>query len=156
MIEILMLQALVFQKQGDMNQALDALKRSFALAEPEGFIRIFVDEGPSMAHLLYEALSKGISPNYIQRLLRAFPVDEPEKVISPQPHESNSDLIEPLSEREIEVLQLISQGLSNREVGERLYLTLNTVKAHSRTIYSKLGVNNRTQAVSKARALGII
>jgi LuxR family maltose regulon positive regulatory protein len=109
-----------------------------------------------MARLLYEALSHEIAPDYVQRLLMAFPVDEPEKTNTPQLRGPDSEFIEPLSEREIEVLQLIAQGLSNREVGDRLYLTLNTVKAHSRTIYSKLGVNNRTQAVSKARALGLL
>jgi LuxR family maltose regulon positive regulatory protein len=89
-------------------------------------------------------------------LLTAFPSTKPEEAASTKPRVDQSGLIEPLSEREIEVLQLIAQGLSNREVGDRLYLTLNTVKAHSRTIYSKLGVNNRTQAVAKARALGIL
>jgi LuxR family maltose regulon positive regulatory protein len=156
MIEILILQALSHQKQGKTDQSMFALKRALTLAEPEGFIRIFVDEGPPMAQLLYEALSHGIAPDYVQQLLRSFPVEETEKPNTPQPHGPNSELIEPLSEREIEVLQLIAQGLSNREVGDRLYLTLNTVKAHSRTIYSKLGVNNRTQAVAKARSLRII
>jgi len=156
MIEILMLQALSYQKQGKTDQAMFALERSLTLAEPEGFIRTFVDEGPPMARLLYEALSHEIEPDYVQRLLRAFPVEETEKTNASQPHGPDSELIEPLSEREIEVLQLIAQGLSNREVGDRLYLTLNTVKSHSRTIYSKLGVNNRTQAVAKARTLGII
>ena len=155
-IEIRILQALALQAAGKTDQALSRLEKAFAYAEPEGFIRIFVDEGPPMARLLYEALSHEIAPDYVQRLLMSFPVEETEKTNASQPHGPDSELIEPLSEREIEVLQLISQGLSNREVGDRLYLTLNTVKAHSRTIYSKLGVNNRTQAVSKARALGII
>jgi LuxR family maltose regulon positive regulatory protein len=155
-IEILVLQALAFEAQEDVSSAMAPLERALTLAEPEGFFRIFVGEGPPMAHLLYEALSHEIAPEYAQRLLAAFPVGEPEKAEPSQPRESGSELIEPLSEREIEVLQLIAQGLSNREVGDRLYLTINTVKAHSRTIYSKLGVNNRTQAVAKARSLGII
>ena len=155
-IEILVLQALAFEAQGDISSALAPLERALTLAEPEGYFRIVVGEGPPMAHLLYEALSHEIAPDYVQRLLKAFPVEESEKAEVQQSHGPDSDLIEPLSEREIEVLQLIAQGFSNREVGERLYLTLNTVKAHSRTIYSKLGVNNRTQAVAKARTLGII
>jgi len=156
MIEIMMLQALVFHKQGDANQALDALKRSFALAEPKGFIRTFVDEGPPMARLLYEALSHEISPDYVQRLLLAFPVQESEKAGSTQLHGPASELIEPLSERELEILQLIAGGLSNQEIGSQLYLSLNTVKAHTRNIYGKLGVNSRTQATARARAMGIL
>ena len=155
-IEILVLQALAHEIQVDISNALVPLKRALSLAEPEGYFRIFVGEGPSMARLLYEAASHGITTDYVQRLLRAFPVEETEKTSTPQLHGPDSKLIEPLSEREIEVLQFIAQGLSNREVGDRLYLTVNTVKAHSRTIYSKLGVNNRTQAVTKARALGLL
>jgi len=155
-VEILALQALAYEVDGKTHQAISTLERALTMAEPNGFIRTFVDEGPPMARLLYEALSHEIAPDYVQRLLKAFPVEETEKTDTLQLHGPDSELIEPLSEREIEVLQFIAQGLSNREVGERLYLTLNTVKAHSRTIYSKLGVNNRTQAVAKARALGII
>jgi len=155
-VEILALRALAFDASEEPTKSLAELERALTLAEPEGYVRTFLDEGPLMAHLLYEALSRNITPDYVQQLLAAFPVDEPEKSGLTQPRGSDPELIEQLSEREIEVLQLIAQGLSNREVGERLYLTLNTVKAHSRTIYSKLGVNNRTQAVAKARALGII
>ena len=155
-IEILMLKALAFEAQEDISPAMPLLERTLTLAEPEGYFQIFVGEGPPMAHLLYGALSQEIAPDYVQRLLKAFPVEEPEEVVPSQPQGSDSELIEPLSEREIEVLQLIAEGLSNREVGDRLYLTINTVKAHSRTIYSKLGVNNRTQAVAKARSLGIL
>ncbi len=152
-IEIILLQALVYEAQDDIPSALVPLELALALAEPEGYFRIFVDEGPPMARLLYEALSREISPDYVQRLLKAFPVVEPEKA---GPSGSETGLIEPLSEREIEVLQLIAEGLTNQEISSRLYLSLNTVKAHTRTIYSKLGVNNRTQAVAKARALGIL
>ena len=149
-IRYLVLNALAHHSLENIPLALDNLNRALTLAEPQGYVRLFVDEGPPMVHLLTEALSREITPYYVQRLLRAFPVDESENA------GLNSELIEPLSEREIEVLQLIAQGLSNREVGERLFLTLNTVKAHTRTIYSKLGANNRTQAVAKARALAII
>ena len=156
MIEILMLQALAFQEQGDANQAFDALERSFALAEPKGFIRIFVDEGPPMARLLYEALSNGNASDYVQRLLSAFPDEDNARSTSPQPASSTTDLIEPLSERELEILQLLAEGLSNQEIGSQLYLSLNTVKAHTRNIYGKLGVNSRTQASARARTLGIL
>jgi len=156
MIEILMLQALSYQKQGQTDQSMFALKRALTLAEPEGFVRVFVDEGPSMARLLYKALSLDIAPGYIQQLLKAFPIEETEKTNVSQPYGPDSELIEPLSERELEVLQLIAQGLSNQEISTQLYLSLNTIKAHTRNIYGKLGVNNRTQAGARARALGII
>jgi LuxR family maltose regulon positive regulatory protein len=155
-IEILILQALTFQAGGKINQALSALERALTLAEPEGFIRIFVDEGPPMACLLYEALNHGTAPDYVRRLLAAFPVVEPDQIDLAISQDQASDLIEQLSERELEVLQLIAEGLSNPEIASRLYLSINTVKVHSRNIYSKLGVHNRTQAVARARALGIL
>ena len=135
---------------------MTAIEKALTLTEPEGFTRIFVDEGAPMARLLYETLSHEIAPDFIQRLLRTFPVEEPEKAGSSQPHLADFEIIEPLSERELEVLQLISEGLSNQEISSRLYLSLNTVKAHARNIYGKLGVNNRTQAGARARALGIL
>ena len=122
----------------------------------EGFVRIFVDEGPAMARLLYEALSRRIAPDYVRRLLASFPDTEPIKSISASMQASQSEMVEPLSDREIEVLQLIAEGLTNPEIATRLYLSLNTVKVHTRNVYGKLGVNNRTQAVSKGRVLGIL
>jgi LuxR family maltose regulon positive regulatory protein len=119
-------------------------------------VRIFVDEGPPMARLLYEALNRGIAPDYTRRLLAAFPIDEPEKAAPSQPQAHESELIEPLSEREIEVLQLIAEGLTNQEIASRLYLSLNTVKVHTRNINSKLTVSSRAKAVVRARALGIL
>jgi LuxR family maltose regulon positive regulatory protein len=165
-IEVLNLQALVFQAQGEHNRALDALSKALALAEPGGFIRTFVGAGPPMARLLQEALRRnvtgGASPAYVRRLLAAFPLARPEPAAEaerpapPRAGPSRPDLIEPLSEREIEVLELISEGLTNPEIAARLYLALNTVKAHTRNIYGKLGVHNRTQAVARARALGVL
>jgi len=133
-----------------------SLERALTLAQPEGYLRLFVDEGPPMARLLYEALSRGIAPDYVRRLLAAFPIDKPEQVDPSKSQAPESELVEPLSERELEVLQLIAEGLMNREIADRLYLSLNTVKVHTRTIYGKLGVHNRTQAVAKARALGAL
>jgi LuxR family maltose regulon positive regulatory protein len=155
-IEIMMLQALAFHAGNDTARAMDVLERALTLAEPEGFIRIFVDEGPPMARLLYEALARGIAPEYARRLLAAFPMPEPEQDGSPDTQAPESDLIEPLSERELEVLQLIAEGLTNPEIASRLFLSLHTVKTHARNIYGKLGVHNRTQAVTRARALGVL
>jgi LuxR family maltose regulon positive regulatory protein len=155
-IEILMLQALAFQAGGDTAQAMAALQRSLTLAEPGGFIRIFVDEGPPMAHLLYKAATRGVSPDYARRLLTAFPVAEPGRPDPSKSQASKSELIEPLSERELEVLVLIAEGLTNPEIASRLYISLNTVKVHARNIYGKLGARNRTQAVARARALGVL
>jgi LuxR family maltose regulon positive regulatory protein len=155
-IEILMLQALASQARGDTDQAMTALERALTLAEPGGWIRIFIDEGPPMARLLYEALKRDISPEYINRLLAAFPISEPEQNDPAKSQPPKSGLVEPLSEREIEVLQFLAEGLTNREIADRLYLSLNTVKVHTRNIYGKLDVHNRTQAISKGRALGIL
>ena len=109
-----------------------------------------------MARLLYKALSRGIPSDYVRRLLGAFPVTEPKQTDAAKTQTPESDLIEPLSERELEVLQLIAEGLTNPEIASRLFLALNTVKTHSSNIYSKLGVHSRTQAVARARALGLL
>jgi len=161
-IEIQILQALTFQAGGDISRALAALEQAIRLAEPEGFIRIFVDEGPPMARLLYEALAREIAPDYVRRLLAAFPLARPEPAAEREQATPSgtlarqSELVEPLSERELEVLELFAEGLTNQEIGSRLFLALNTVKAHSSNIYGKLGVHSRTQAVAKARALGLL
>jgi LuxR family maltose regulon positive regulatory protein len=145
-IEILNLQALVSQAKDDTALAMTRLEGALTLAEPEGYIRIFVDEGPPMARLLYEAAARGIAPDYARRLLVAFEdatkdkgrrtrKEIPSSVVGP-----SSTLVEPLSERELEVLQLVAEGLTNQEIASRLFLSLNTVKAHTRNIYGKLGV----------------
>jgi len=154
--EILILQALALQAQGDMDQAITTLEQALSLAEPGGYIRIFVDEGPPMARLLHEAAARGIAPDYTRRLLAAFPIVEPEQTGPSQAQASESALIEPLSERELQVLQLIAEGLTNPEIASRLFLALNTVKAHTRNIYGKLDTHSRTGAVARARALGLL
>jgi LuxR family maltose regulon positive regulatory protein len=156
MIEILALQALTLEQKRDIAQAMQTLERALTLAESEGYIRIFVDEGPPMARLLYEALSEGIAPDYVRKLLAAFPETEPEKAAKEQTITSDMGWIEPLSDRELEVLQLVAKGLSRQEIAAQLVLSLNTVKTHIRNIYSKLGVHKELQAVGKARGLGLL
>jgi LuxR family maltose regulon positive regulatory protein len=151
LIETQILKALAFQAQGDGDQALSVLEQALTNAEPGGFVRIFVDEGEPMAQMLYVAAARGIAPQYAGRLLAAFPTAE----ATPQ-RERPAEMVEPLSERELEVLQLIGEGFSNREIAQELTLSVNTVKVHTSNIYGKLGVNSRTQAVARARALGIL
>lgn len=147
-IEAQLLRALALQAQGQPDATLDALAEVLPLAQRQGYARIFLDEGPPMAKLLYSALTRGLAPDYINALLAAFP-----QPTTPRRH---PELIEPLSARETEVLTLIAQGLSNQEIAQQLYISLRTVKWHCSNIYGKLCVKNRTQAVAKARTLGIL
>jgi LuxR family maltose regulon positive regulatory protein len=151
-IEALALQAIAYEAQGKRDKALTSLEEALSLAEPEGFVRTFIDEGLPMARLLYEASSRDIAPEYTGRLLATFPALEPAPASQKRPME----MVEPLSERELEVLHLIAGGLSNQEVSQRLFITLATVKWHTSNIYGKLGVKNRTQAIAQARELGIL
>jgi LuxR family maltose regulon positive regulatory protein len=152
-LEGLILLALVFSALGNQDQAFAHLESAFSISEPQGYIRIFVDQGPPMAQLLYEALKQDISPTYVQKLLVAFPVEEPD---TEGIHQDQSGLVEPLSEREIEVLELMAAGLTYQDIAEQLFISPHTVKTHSRNIYAKLDVGNRTLAVGKARTLGIL
>jgi LuxR family maltose regulon positive regulatory protein len=148
--------ALLLQAQGDTKRALSTLARALRLAEPEGYVRTFVDEGAPMARLLYQAADRGIAPEYVGRLLAAFELEEGEHAVQEASQPPAGTMVEPLTDREIEVLELVAEGLTNREVAQRLVLSVSTVKVHTYNIYTKLDVHNRTQAVSKARALGIL
>jgi LuxR family maltose regulon positive regulatory protein len=154
-IEILVLQAIAYQAQGDLPAALEPLRKALTLAEPEGYVRLFVDEGLPMMQLLREAASCRITSDYTGKLLTAFEAGERKNqpkadLASAQP------LIEPLSQRELKILQLIAQGLSNREIGERLFLALDTVKGYNRKIFDKLQVQSRTEAIARAREFGLL
>jgi LuxR family maltose regulon positive regulatory protein len=160
-IEGLLLESLALQAQGDEASAIARLERALALAEPGGFVHLFVQKGEPMARLLYAAAARGIAPQYAGRLLAAFDFRLPISDFGAQPAQSKiqnleSEIVEPLSERELEVLELVAEGLSNQEIAQRLYLSLHTVKWHMGNIHGKLGVKNRTQAVAKARALGVL
>jgi LuxR family maltose regulon positive regulatory protein len=109
-----------------------------------------------MAHLLKETLNREIAPNYVQRLLTAFPIHEIGQPIPLQRQALKPKLVEPLSQRELEVLRLIAQGFSNREIGKQLFLALNTVKGHNQKIYSKLQVKSRTEAIARAHELDLL
>jgi len=160
-IEILALLALARAAKGDMPAALGALERALTLAEPEGYVRLFVEEEAPMARLLAEAQAQRIMPAYVAKLRAAFSVVA-EQVAPRGPqtvHVStgvDQPLIEPLSEREIEVLALVAQGFSNREIAERLFISINTEKGHNRIIFEKLQVQRRTEAVARARELGLV
>jgi LuxR family maltose regulon positive regulatory protein len=154
-IEILVLQALAHETQGDNPTALLPLERALTLAGPEGYVRIFVDEGRPMAQLLSEAAAQGIMPDYTAKLLAAFGAEEQKSEDGSHLHPAQS-LVEPLSQRELEVLRLIGQGLSNRQISQRLFLALSTIKGHNRIIFSKLMVGSRTEAVARARELGLL
>jgi len=147
-----------YSAQGDMDEALQQLASSLMLAKAGGFVRIFVDEGRAMAHVLRAAAVRRIMPGYVAKLLLAFAAEDIGLGAAP-PQQSappSQTLVEPLSQRELEVLHLIAQGLSNGEIGERLFLALNTLKGHNRNIFGKLQVQRRTEAVARARELGLL
>jgi LuxR family transcriptional regulator, maltose regulon positive regulatory protein len=153
-LKVMILQAVALQAHGDGDTAVQLLLDALALAETGGFIRSFVDEGIPMARLLHAAAAHARMPEYIAKLLTVFGVGE--QIIEDKSDRSHSQpLIEPLSQRELEVLRLISQGLSNHEIAERLFLALDTVKGHNRKIFGKLQVQRRTEAVARARELGL-
>ena len=162
-IEILVVQALAFQAQGNVSQALASLERALALAEPEGYVRIFVDEGEAMRLLILDfrfSIEKQAPQDahplrgYVERLLAAFP--QPREA-NPQSKIQNlkSEMIEPLSERELEVLRLLGTELSGPEIASELIVSLNTLRTHTKNIFNKLGVNNRRAAVRRAEELNL-
>ena len=160
-IEILLTQALAYQAQDAPRNALAALESALVLAQPEGYLRTFVDEGESMRSLLLNYRSGNESQahpsqrSYADEILAAF--SQPGMVSSQSRRAAQAPgLIEPLTDRELEILRLIAEGKSNAEISQRLYLALSTVKGHNLRIFNKLQVQNRTEAVSRARELGLL
>ncbi len=148
-IDILVLQALAHKAQGDIPRALVSLERALVLAEPEGYVRIFVDEGPPMAALLRDAGKPGNTLNYVRKLQAAFGEAEGRRAVTQL-------LIEPLSERELEVLRLLGTDLNGPEIARKLMVSLNTMRTHTKNIYNKLGVHNRRAAVRRAEELDLL
>ena len=144
----LILQSMAYHTTGESERAQAALESALSIADPASCVRSFLDEGPVMEQLLSDAAARGTLPGYVRKLLAAFQ-DEKSKQVS----QLTFDL---LTQREIEILQLIAQGLSNQEISERLYLALDTVKGYTRRIFEKLHVQRRTEAVARARELGLI
>lgn len=143
------LQVVALQACGGAEAAVPVLGEALALAEPGGFVRLFVDEGTLMRQALQVVAARGLAPGYAQRLLAAFSPAGARRA-------AQAADVAALSERELEVLQQIAEGRTDRMIAERLFLSLHTVKVHARNIYSKLGVSNRTHAVARARELGLL
>ena len=152
-IETQVFQAIIFDKLKRRDEAMKAMKKALALAQAEGYVRSILCGGKIVAPLLYQAAQQGFHTEYCQRLLDEFSKQTPLKL---ETSETSHELVEPLSEREIEVLKHIADGQTNQEIAQELILSLYTVKSHARNIYSKLGVKNRTEAVARARLLGLL
>jgi LuxR family maltose regulon positive regulatory protein len=158
-IEILVFQALAYEAKADLATAIPTLERALTLAEPEGYVRIFAECGTPMVRLLREAMTRGITSAYTQRLLTAAETwgQQPKELPHPPIHSSTpSPLIEPLSQRELEVLRLLNTELSGPEIARELVVALSTVRTHTKRIYSKLNVTNRRAAVKRAVELDLI
>jgi LuxR family transcriptional regulator, maltose regulon positive regulatory protein len=162
-IEILVLRALAHQTLGDIPVALACLERALTLAEPEGYVRVFIDEGPPMTSLLRAAAEEGIARNYVRRLLAAAGETGPGSPVEQAPVEQapvkqapvKQALIEPLSERELDVLRLLGTDLDGPAIARELTVSLNTVRTHTKNIYTKLAVTSRRAAVRRAAELGL-
>jgi LuxR family maltose regulon positive regulatory protein len=163
LIETLALQALLYEAEGNRPNALDALAQAIIPAQPGGFIRLFVDLGPQLEPLLVQLAQDGVTPAYIAQILDAFPVPAPPEgdlslAVMPQltQRRSHPELVETLTNREMDVLLLLAERLTNKEIAQRLGISSETVKRHASSLYQKLDVHNRRQAAARARALGLL
>jgi LuxR family maltose regulon positive regulatory protein len=153
-IRLLILRALTLYVRGSVDQAIVSLQQALALGEPEGYVRIFLDEGAPLLKLLHEIAARGPATEYVSQLLAAaFDLREIRPQARPAPSEI---LIEPLSSRELEVLRLVAAGDTNPQIAQRLFVTVGTVKKHLTHVFGKLGVKNRVQATARARKLGLL
>jgi LuxR family maltose regulon positive regulatory protein len=159
-IEILMLQAMALRAGDEKIRAMDVMGQALALGEPEGYVRTFVDEGPAMVVLLYETLearqrgrlepANKVPVHYFRKLIAVLERDVTGTALPA------TGPPEPLSERELEVLQLIAVGKSNRRIATELFVSVGTVKTHINNVYRKLDAHSRTHAVARARELDLI
>jgi LuxR family maltose regulon positive regulatory protein len=163
LIEILGLRAVALQKQSKAEEALTVLERALTLARPGGFIFGFLELGPPLADLLNRLVKKNILVDYIGEILSAFSnkesgtgqdLSDDQSVQRSSP--SNQALVEPLTNRELEIIDLLAQRMSNNEIAEKLFISPETVKRHAINIYQKLGVNSRRDAADKAHSLGLL
>jgi LuxR family maltose regulon positive regulatory protein len=166
-MEALLLRAQMYAALGDGRASQADYARALELAEPEGFVGVFVDQGPPVAEVLASLVSQGqleaVQTHYIRRILAAFPSLQPPGVMRGEQLAPDRPagiepvvLIEPLTDRELDVLRLMAEGLKYKEIAASLVISLNTVRSHVKAIYGKLNVNNRTQAVEMARHLRIM
>jgi LuxR family maltose regulon positive regulatory protein len=158
-IEILVLRSLTLQAGGDTFGALAPLVDALTLAEPEGYVRIFVGAGPPMKSLLTAVIKKRGESDYVRRLLAAYADDDGPVSTTPPGGPAprhGQGLVEPLSERELDVLGLLATDLDGPDIARRLFVSVNTMRSHTRSIYAKLGVNSRRAAVSRAEELGLV
>lgn len=155
-IEVLALQALCYHTQANEPAALQALEQALTFAQPGGFLRVFVDLGPAMAGLLERLRRRAVAPGYIERILNVLPVSPAQPFPPSKQPTPPLDLAEPLSSRELEVLALLAQRLSAKEIAQRLTISDRTAKRHIANIYQKLAVNSRREATAAAIALGLL
>ncbi len=154
-LECWVLQAMIQQAKGNTQDALNTITQALSLAEPEGYIRIFVNEGEPMAQLLHQAVGQHIKSDYIRQLLNAFSGPSSSTTLVNH-HSEIQNLVDPLSERELDVLRLLNTHLSGPEIATELMVSINTVKTHIKRIYSKLNASNRHEAIERAKVLGLL
>jgi LuxR family maltose regulon positive regulatory protein len=148
--ELILAQACWQAEQVD--EATSVLERAVSFAAEQGIVQPFIDEGPGMARVLYRARAQGVENPFVGKVLAAFPLAQQSAAAA----DAQPPSVEPLSAREVEVLTLLSRGLSNKEVAARLFLSVRTVKWYTSNIYAKLDVSSRTQAIARARQLDIL
>ncbi len=164
-IEVKILQALAHQAQGKHSQAVTTLEEAIILAEPEGFVRIFIDEGAAMVKLLKHVASQGIAPIYIAKLLAASDVGEETPTVTltptiavdmPATSKFTQPLTEPLTKRELQTLRLLATELSPAEIASEMVVSVSTIRSYTKYVYSKLGVHSRVEAIHRAKQLGLL
>ncbi|WP_420644563.1 LuxR C-terminal-related transcriptional regulator [Candidatus Leptofilum sp.] len=155
-LAVLILQALLLQMQGRSDQALALLEHALLLAEPEGYVRVFIGKGTPMGNLLRQAVARSIAVGFASRLLAELGANVTGDPVTQFKAAAHEALVEPLSQRELEVLHLLAAGLPNKGIAKTLVIAVSTVKKHLKNIYQKLNVHSRTEAIARARELGIL